>query len=214
MKLTIGVMAKAPVPGHCKTRLAAAIGDARAADLCRAMLLDTLDAITRDVRADRFVVMAAPEQDGVAALRALAPARWEIVVQEGRDLGERLTRAMSVLSAADTAVALVDADSPTAPWDEAGRALSRFAGPLMGPCSDGGYWLIALAAPEPRVFESITWSTPLVAGQTRERCAALGLGLAELPIAHDVDEPADLDRLRESVAQHPERAPRTAAFFG
>jgi rSAM/selenodomain-associated transferase 1 len=213
MKLAIGVMAKAPVAGHCKTRLAAMIGDARAADLCRAMLLDTLYAVARDVKADRFVVMAAPEHDGVAALRALAPVPWEIVAQEGTDLGERLANAMRMLGEGGTMVALVDADSPTAPWDEAARALASRR-PSLGPCADGGYWLIALATPDARVFSDIAWSTPHVAAQTRARCTEIGLVLDELAMAHDVDEPQDLDRLRDDLRRDPSRAPRTAALLG
>jgi rSAM/selenodomain-associated transferase 1 len=211
-KVAIGVMARAPLPGRCKTRLAASIGGERAADLCRAMLLDTLEAIEREVRADRFVVLAAPEHDGAGVLGALAPAPWEIVAQSGDGLGERLAHALTTLGADGSAVALVDADSPTAPWDAAGRTLARGPAACMGPCVDGGYWLIALRAVEPRVFADIAWSTSRVADQTRTRCEELGLALVELPVAFDVDEPDDLDRLAEELAARPSLAPRTAAI--
>ena len=39
------VVAKAPVPGQAKTRLAASVGDRAAADIAAAALLDTLDAV-------------------------------------------------------------------------------------------------------------------------------------------------------------------------
>jgi rSAM/selenodomain-associated transferase 1 len=212
-RVTIGVMARAPHPGACKTRLAASIGPGGAAALYRAMLLDTLDAIERTCDA-RLVVMAAPEDDGVAALRAIAPVSWEIDAQEGAGLGARLAHAFATLGADGRAVALVDSDSPTAPWDVAGRSLARFVGPrraLMGPCDDGGYWLIALTTPDIRILDGIAWSTPLVQEQTRARCAALGLTLEELPSAYDIDHPRDLDRLSAELRARPGRAPRTAA---
>jgi hypothetical protein len=212
--ITIGVMAKAPVAGHCKTRLAAALGDARAAALCEAMLRDTLDAIVANVPADRFVVLAAPEHDGAKLLAAIAPRPWEIIAQEGADLGARLAHATATLGERGP-VALVDADSPTADWRAAGEALARLAPgrAILGPCADGGYWLIALAAPATRVFDEITWSTPVVAAETRARCGEIGLALEELPLAFDVDERKDLDRLRSELRDRPALAPRTAAVL-
>jgi len=213
MKLAIGVMAKAPVPGHCKTRLAATLGAQRAADLCDAMLRDTLDAITMRIDASRYVVLAAPEHDGARLLATLAPAPWEIVVQQGADLGARLAHAAQSLAEDGRAVALVDADSPTAPWAAAGVALAKLepGRACLGPCADGGYWLIGLAEPARRVFEDVVWSTSSVAETTRARIAEVGLVLEEVPAAFDVDEPADLERLR--AAATPALAPRTAAWL-
>jgi hypothetical protein len=214
---TIGVMARAPVPGHCKTRLARLIGDARAAELCRVMLLDTLASIERVFAASRLVVLAAPEQDGVALLGRLVPQRWEIVAQDGKGLGVRLANAFTTLAADGAPVALVDSDSPTASWEAAARGLEGLRRPrqvCMGPCTDGGYWLVAMTTIELGVLEGIPWSTPAVAPETRARCAALGLHLEELPVGRDVDGPDDLDWLREELRQRPGRAPRTAAALG
>ena len=212
---TVGVMARAPIPGRCKTRLAAVIGEDRACALYRAMLLDTLAAIERAMAGARLVVLAAPEHDGIAVLRSVAPRDWEVVPQRGDGLGARLANALADLGPGT--VALVDSDSPTAPWDAAGRAL-RDAKPgqvLLGPCDDGGYWLIATSKLEPRLFEGIAWSTPRVVEQTRARCREVGLSCSELPTAYDVDGGDDLERLKRELASHPERAPLTAsALFG
>jgi rSAM/selenodomain-associated transferase 1 len=217
MTTTIGVMARAPVAGRCKTRLAASVGDAFAAELCRAMLLDTLAAIERVFDLNRLVVMAAPDHGGAPLLRALASPRWEVVAQEGEGLGARLAHAFTTLGAGGNPVALVDSDSPTASWEAARRALARLRGPrraCMGPCTDGGYWLIAMTTIELGILEGIAWSTATVAPETRARCSALGLALEELPVGHDVDGPDDLAWLREELHRHPERAPRTAAVVG
>ena len=218
MGIIVGVMARAPAPGRCKTRLAPSLGDVGAATLYRAMLLDTLEGLERGLEdAARLVVMAAPEEDGVEAMRALAPPRWEVLAQRGVGLGERLTNASRQLGPAGDVVALVGSDSPTVDFRAIARALSGAKQPrhvLMGPCDDGGYYVIGMTSPEPGVFEGIDWSTSHVQRQTRGRCAALGLTLEELPPGYDVDDAKDLARLRAELRAVPAIAPRTAAVLG
>jgi rSAM/selenodomain-associated transferase 1 len=214
-RVTLGVMARAPVSGRCKTRLAKVIGADAAARLYRAMLADSLEVYGR-AGADRQVVLAAPEDDGVAVLRNLAPANWGVIAQEGVNLGERLAGAACALGADGSAVVLVDSDSPTLPIEPVAAALQRLAGPrraLLGPCVDGGYYLVGLTTPEPGVFRDIPWSTPGVLAATRARCAELSLALEELPPWYDVDEPVDLERFRAELARYPDRAPRCAALL-
>jgi rSAM/selenodomain-associated transferase 1 len=214
-RVALGVMARAPVAGRCKTRLARALGDGAAAALYRAMLLDSLDAYGR-VRASRHVVLAAPEEDGVAALRAIVPPAWEIVPQVGDGLGARLAQAMRALGATGDAIVLASSDSPTIQADVVDAALVELAAPgraILGPCEDGGYYLIGVSGLELGVLEGIAWSTSAVLAQTRARCRELGLGVTELPATFDVDEPDDVRTLEAFVRVHPTRAPRVAAFF-
>jgi uncharacterized protein len=215
IQVTLGVMARAPVSGRCKTRLARVLGADAAARLYSAMLADSLEAYAR-AGADRQVVLAAPEDDGLAALRQLAPRGWEVIRQEGANLGERLASAAGALGADGSAVVLVDSDSPTVPMEPVATALRRLAEPrqaLLGPCADGGYYLVGLTTPETGVFRDIPWSTPGVLAATRARCAELSLALEELPPWYDVDEPVDLERFRAELARHPDRAPRCAAIL-
>ena len=215
MGVTLGVMARAPVPGRCKTRLAPMLGAAGAARLYEAMLRDSLDAFA-GVGASRLVVLAAPEDSGVAALRSIASAAWEVIAQEGNDLGERLANATATLGAGGNAVALTSSDSPTAPIAPIREALAALRGPrraLLGPCDDGGYYLIALTSPILGIFQGIRWGTPDVLGATRARCRELSLELEELPPSYDIDEPCDVDRLKNELELYPERAPHTAALL-
>ncbi len=211
---TIGVMARAPVPGRCKTRLAKAIGDEPAADLYRAMLLDTLERYAT-LPCDRHVLLATPEDDGAAALHALAPEPWVVVEQVGATLGERLIHAAETLGPGP--LVLTGSDSPTTSLPAIAKALPTLTRPrhvLLGPADDGGYYLIGLSCPEPRVFEDIPWSTDQVFARTRIRCEELGLSVSELPSCFDVDEPADVERLRRQLEEAPSLAPRTARAFG
>jgi rSAM/selenodomain-associated transferase 1 len=212
---TIGVMAKAPVAGRCKTRLFGALDPSRASLLYRAMLLDTLDALAR-LRDVRKVVLAAPEEDGAAVLRSIVPPEWDVMAQRGADLGERLANGCDDLGVAARPVMLVSSDSPTIPVDALDTAIDSFVQKrraLIGPCDDGGYYLIGLTAREPRLFREITWSTSLVLEQTRERCRELDLPWDELATSYDVDTPDDVERLRAELSTEPDRAPRCAAFL-
>lgn len=206
-------MARAPLPGACKTRLARSLGAVRAADLYRAMLLDTLEGYSR-LPFESRVVFAAPEDDGVAVLRALTPSGWSVEPQVGPDLGARLVRARAFLG--DGRALLVSSDSPTAPFDAIRDALSDWNDPnqaLLGACTDGGYYLLGVAHSDSQIFHDIPWSTAEVAQRTRERCAALGLSVRELPERCDVDEIPDLDELSRDLSRDPHTAPRTRAVL-
>ena len=66
---------------------------------------------------------------------------------------------------------------------------------VLIPADDGGYVLIGLRSPQPRLFAGVDWGSARVMAQTRQRLAELRLRWAELPALWDVDRPADLTRL-------------------
>ena len=66
---------------------------------------------------------------------------------------------------------------------------------MLVPAEDGGYVLIGLNRPQPRLFVDMTWSVPTVVEETRRRLAAGGLTFRELPTLWDLDVPSDLPRL-------------------
>lgn len=214
--VTIGVMARAPVAGRCKTRLARTFGPEEAARVYAAMLADRLAALDA-LPGARRVIVAAPEDDGVAVLGRIAPLGFQIVAQRGADLGERLASAFQDLIADrgdGGLVCLVDSDSPTVSFADLWPALTRpraARSVVAGPCEDGGYYLIGMTSFERGVLSDIPWSTSGVMPATRDRCAALGLHLDELPEAYDVDEAADLERLERDLHGRPQIAPHTAA---
>jgi rSAM/selenodomain-associated transferase 1 len=209
--LTIGVMARAPLPGLCKTRLVPVLGREGAAHLYQAMLLDTLEGVER-LGPERMVVLAAPEDDGVSVLRGLISPSWELHPQRGPDLGARLQSAFRDLHCDGALVCLIDSDSPVVRWASLGRALraprsARAA--IAGPCEDGGYYLIGMTSLELGILDAIPWSTSAVMSATRSRCQALSIALDELPMSWDVDEAADVERLVQELGAEPDLAPRT-----
>ncbi len=193
----IAVFARPPVAGQVKPRLSPALPAAMAARLYEALLADTLQA-AREASADERVIAWA-DAGGV-----VPPAEGFVVrMQASGDLGERLRRVFDALlrDPGDRAV-VVGSDCPSLTGElleRAFHALERHDA-VLGPSSDGGYWLLGLARPAPQLFRDIAWSTPEVFAQTMARAAAAGLDVALLPALADLDTPADLARLVAAFA--------------
>ena len=188
-RVAVGVMARAPLAGRCKTRLVGGVIDAvAAASLYGAMLEDSLAAFAK-LPAKRHVLLVAPEDDGVEAIRRFVHPPWEIMAQQGEGLGARLAHAFTRLGEAGDAVVLLDSDSPTvsiAPiataldgLDASGSAAGSLGERvLLGPCDDGGYYLVGLSRVTPKslaILHDIPWSTDQVLARTLERCRQLSL---------------------------------------
>ncbi len=203
------VFAKAPVPGEVKTRLARSLGDAAAARLAEAFLLDILDRAAS--QGDRTLVVAFSPPAGEPWFRAHAGA-GHLAAQPAAGFGARVAAALDEarrLGAERTVI--VGMDSPhLGPdrWDAAFAALDEHD-VCLGPCEDGGYYLIGTRAPQPGLFEGIPWGGPGVLRATRDRATSLGLSMAELEEDFDVDEVEDLRRLAARLERDPSACPRT-----
>ena len=110
--------------------------------------------------------------------------------------------ATTLLDAGHDAVCLLNSDSPTLPTAYLMAAATALAAPgdriVLGPSTDGGYYLLGLKQPHRRLFEDIDWSTERVAAQTLARARELGLAVHQLPSWYDVD---DLTALRLLVGE-------------
>ena len=85
---------------------------------------------------------------------------------------------------------------------------------MLGPADDGGYYLIGLKRPAPRLLREVRMSTPTVLADTLALAAEEGLRVALLPIWYDVDDVASLERLRDELANAGDGvAPWTRAFL-
>jgi glycosyltransferase A (GT-A) superfamily protein (DUF2064 family) len=101
---------------------------------------------------------------------------------------------------------LCDSDSPTLPGRYIAEAFRRLdeADVVIGPCDDGGYYLIGMRRHTPRLFAGIPWSSARVTQRTVEAAGRLDLPVFLLEPWYDVDTAADLDRLCREVAGAPE----------
>ncbi len=225
MSAAIGIICKAPQPGHSKTRLAAAIGAVAASELSACFLRDvaaSIEAVPEALGRRGYGVYAPAGTEDV--MRRLLPAGFGLLLQAGNDLGDVLhgaTRAL--LDAGHDGVLLVNGDSPTLPSRLLIQAVEALREPgdrmVLGPASDGGYYLIGLKQPHRHLFTQIAWGTETVAHATRERAAEIGLATTLLPEWYDVDDIETLGWLQEELAGHSSRfhgggfAPATRAFL-
>ncbi len=188
------IMARAPVPGACKTRLIPALGAAGAAALQRRLLHHILTEAAR-VRGATLTIHAHPDTDHPLLREWAAEFGARLRPQQGSDLGERMAHALARALADGGPAVLVGSDSPGYAKDylEAAFAALEAGHPLvLGPAVDGGYVLIGLNRFEPALFRDIPWGGERVAARTRERAAAAGLRPFELEPLADIDTPADI----------------------
>ncbi len=207
------VIAKAPRAGAAKTRLCPPLEPAQAADLARALLLDTLAAVRSAGIEARIMCRDAAERDELAAL---AGQHLAVHVQAGSGLGDALESAFRAgLADGFAGVGVLGADSPTVPPAVLRPAFTRLEAErdvALGRSEDGGYYLLTARALHPALFRGMAWSTPTVAQATLDRCRATGLRCRLLPTWYDVDDAAGLARLRADLARAPgDVAPHTRA---
>ena len=186
----------------------------QAAQLYECLLLDTLELARAVPRVERMVAYA--PRDEQAYFAQLAPG-LELIPQIGEDLGERLDNALTHCFEHGYAWAVImDSDSPTLPSAYLSRAFDELedADVVLGPCEDGGYYLIGLTRPQPRLLREVQMSTPHVARDTLALAEAEGLRVALLPSWYDVDTREELERLRGELRGATNGlAPHTREFF-
>ncbi|WP_055549560.1 DUF2064 domain-containing protein [Streptomyces sp. NBRC 110028] len=184
---TVIVIAKEPVPGRVKTRLTPPYTPAEAAALAEAALGDTLHA-----------VLEMPARRRVLALDGRAgpwlPPGIEVVPQGGGGLDERLAAAFA---GCQGPTLLIGMDTPQvtpallAPV--LGRDGWRDCGAWFGPATDGGFWALGLAEPDPELLRGVPMSTPTTGAAQRRRLDDAGLRVRELPVLRDVDTADDAE---------------------
>jgi len=201
----VAVMAKAPVLGLAKTRLAPLLGAAGAARAQRGFALHALTTV-RHAATGSLTVWCAPDTQH-RFFRCLQ-SRHGVTCkpQPEGDLGHRMTVAMQshFQGLPQMPLLIVGTDCPVltpAHLQQAADALQTHDAVLI-PAEDGGYVLIGLAKPLPIVFERVDWSTDRVLEQTRDRLREAGATWRELPTLWDVDEPADWQRWQTGSTPH------------
>jgi rSAM/selenodomain-associated transferase 1 len=181
------IFLKVPRAGEVKTRLASTVGAEAACDAYRTILSHLLGGLAGIPEVE---LRHAPD-DGAGSLHAFLRPGWTLAPQGNGDLGARLVRAFaeSFASGAER-VAIVGSDCPDVcegDIQDAWRSLAD-ADVVLGPASDGGYWLIGLRAPQAGLFDRIPWSTPQVLRTTMARAEGVGLQVALLRELADIDD--------------------------
>ena len=195
----LGIFAKYPQPGQVKTRLAAATSPEFAAQIAEAMLRDTLDRLA-GIEAERWLVYA--PVDAGAAMTEIARDRYRLTPQGDGDLGQRIDRFFRQrLRSGTERIVVIGSDSPTLPTASIALAFEQLESVdvVLGPATDGGYYLIGCARRVPPIFTDVGWGKSTVLFDTVARLDA-ACSLAVLPPWYDVDTIDDWHMLKGHVA--------------
>ena len=201
----VAVMAKASAPGRTKTRLVPPLTFDEAAALNTAFLRDVADNLLAAARHAAIAGYAAYAPLGSEGFfRGLLPPAIGLIDAGLPNLGDCLFRTIGeILARGHGSAVVLNSDSPTLPTAFLVETAEMLARPgeraVLGPASDGGYYLLGLKTAHRRLFEDIAWSTERVAGETLERARGIGLDVHMLPVWYDVDDIEGLRRLAGEV---------------
>jgi rSAM/selenodomain-associated transferase 1 len=209
---TLAIMMKAPRRGQVKTRLAPVYSAERILALYRALVEDSIDLAKL---MDLHIVAVCPAGDA-EELSHWLPQDVEVVSQLGAGLAAGLRSAFEQLCThSGRRVVAFNADSPHLPAD---ALESAFAGLLtsdlvVGPCDDGGYYLVGARKPYPGLFDTAAMGRESACTALLAEAARQGLRVCLTAEHYDIDVPADLLRLAGELSRQPSRASRTAAIL-
>lgn len=186
---TLIIFVKNPVPGTVKTRIARTVGDERATDVYRHLLRHTQD-ITRPLTCHRVVYYGdfINPDDGWNG--------YEKQLQSGRDLGERMLTAFREQFGRGTKHLLIigsDCLEITADHIERAFAALNQVDVVIGPATDGGYYLLGMKQLHSFLFENMPWSQPKLRQLTELALLQHGLTVERLTELTDIDEWADYE---------------------
>ena len=187
----IALFAKFPRAGEAKTRLAPLLGDAGAAEVHRKLVERTLATMRASGLPFAVYYTGAAQQDF---------ADWlgddvELVQQGEGDLGARLAQV-----SAPAIVLGADIPGLTADHLREAAAMLEDAPVVIGPASDGGYYLLGFAEKYPFLWSDMAWGTETVLNDTEARLAQHNVAYGKLSELDDCDRPEDLDRWPELLA--------------
>jgi glycosyltransferase A (GT-A) superfamily protein (DUF2064 family) len=199
------VVAKAPVPGLAKTRLAADVGDRLAADIAAAALLDTLDAVAAAAVRSRVVALTG-DVDAASGSADLTDrlADFIVVAQRGADFAERLANAHAdAARATGLPVLQIGMDTPQV-TDELISHCARelmLADAVLGLADDGGWWVLGVTeAQTAECLRDVPMSRADTGAVTLRALRDTGLHVTLVETLTDVDTVADVPIVRSACA--------------
>ncbi len=205
------IFVKSPRPGFVKSRLAASIGPEAAAEAYRTLVNELLINLTipppscgrqfnkaltphSALRTPHSIQLHYTPDDALAEIQPWLQPDWTASPQGSGTLGERMQRAfLDAFAGSARRVALIGSDCPTVSMRDVEEAWTALASHdlVLGPATDGGYWLIGLRRTHSELFEEMPWSTETVFDETLRRAAKLGLRVELLSPRTDVDTEQD-----------------------
>lgn len=216
MRSIVVIVAKEPVENRVKTRLCPTLNAGQARELYTLFVQDMVEELSGismakaasegDLCPSVTLALAYTPEGAEAAFRTIVPTPIPLLAQQGADLGERLANIFHELCGKGyDQVHIVNSDSPDMPSELISRSIRLLTEPqtdlVLGPCDDGGYYLVGLKKCVPELFAQIPWSTEQVLQKTVTRAQALGLSFSLLEPWYDIDTCQDLFQFLARNAQ-------------
>lgn len=219
MREALVVMAKAPQAGEVKTRLIGAMTAEEARDLYVAFLTDTFSLMEEimEEREELSLILCYTPEGEEEAFEDVEREGSLMIPQRGAELGERLRNCFAdVFGMGHESVVVIGADTPNLPGEllfDAFDVLEEEDGVILGPSTDGGYYLIGMRREHPALFSRIPWSTDAVFAATEARAAEAGIHLIVMPEWYDIDTPEELALLEQDLKETRESARATRRYL-
>ena len=189
------IFTRYPQPGKTKTRLIPALGPEGAAELQRRMA-ERAVVRARQLEKRRRVSLEIRYEGGGKRLMSRWLGPGLLFRRQGRgDLGEKMTHGFGeAFDQGMERVVLVGTDCPGVSAELFDRALEMLGEKdlVLGPASDGGYYLIGLKTSVPQLFAGVAWGTDGVLERTMRIADERGLMVGLVDQLDDVDRPEDL----------------------
>jgi uncharacterized protein len=186
------VFARAPELGRVKTRVAAELGAHAALSAYRRLADHVMAAVQGGERYSLTVAYTPP--DAERQMRQWLGWSVSLTPQAEGDLGDRMQRAIAdAISNGAERVVVIGTDCPDVTAATVEEAFARLADAdiVLGPATDGGYYLIGMSRLHRSVFDDVPWSSPETLRVTLARVRAAGLSVAQLEERRDIDTADD-----------------------
>ncbi len=192
------IFTRYPEPGETKKRLIGALGKEGAAALQKELTEKTVAKIDQLANTCTIEPVIYFEGGELASMQSWLGRDRRYKPQGAGGLGEKLKQAFNeAFTAGAQRVVTIGCDCPGLSKEHISRAFDAlyFHDLVLGPATDGGYYLVGLKFPHDELFDNIPWGTDMVCETTISIGQQLGLSIALLEELHDVDRPEDLKYL-------------------
>ncbi|OZH52067.1 hypothetical protein AFK68_26790 [Hydrocoleum sp. CS-953] len=193
------IFSRYPEPGKTKTRLIPALGEEGAANLQRKMTETTLIKAKKLLNRMSLSIEIRFAGGNLQLMKNWLGSDLKYQEQGTGDLGERITRAFeSAFNRGMKSVVIIGIDCPSLTPEIMLQAFGKLtqSDVIIGPATDGGYYLIGIKKIIPELFQGINWGTSVVLSQTVAIARKINLAIDYLPKLSDIDRPEDLEKLQ------------------
>jgi len=198
MKRCLIVFAREPKKGQVKSRLAKSVSQEKALDLYKAFLKDTLN-LAKKVRCDQRI-LAYASKNSCNYLKRIG-AGFSFHRQKGKSLGDRMIESIDFCNKKifSSQTVIIGTDSPHLPPSFIKRSFAALkrTDVVLGPCEDGGFYLIGMRKIDPEIFKGVIWSSTSVLKRTLMNAKRIGLKTELLEPLFDIDTQEDLKNLKK-----------------